>query len=273
MKKLYYFILSFSLLGAGLVYAGYYLYMYDKKEGATRSQEFKIPLHLTDKFWGTVTLEQLKEKLKSIKNVNELRPDNKRNMLHQLVLYGKQPEMIGLLIEAGVNYSHKDQEKWEGQLSSLKPLHRIFSREDKIYEFTKELLKYDKNIDETGLINDKGVPYLISPLMSAVYLKAPAKAIKLLLDKKADPNFKSAGQWTVLMFASVNNQSAWSQARVSPDPETIQLLLDYGANQTLKTQNIEGKTAYDYLKTNEEFTKTEFFKELSSQFQQDTNSL
>lgn len=50
------------------------------------------------------------------------------------------------------------------------------------------------------------------------------------------------------------------------DPSTIQLLLDHNADITVK--DIGGKTAFDYMKENEEFTKTELFKKLSKQFSQ-----
>ncbi|MCZ0933093.1 MAG: ankyrin repeat domain-containing protein [Oligoflexia bacterium] len=46
----------------------------------------------------------------------------------------------------------------------------------------------------------------------------------------------------------------------------IQLLLNHNADITVK--NAGGKTAFDYMKENEEFKKTELFKKLSAQFPQ-----
>ena len=101
-----------------LIYAGYYVYNYDKR-GEKKSQDSqniekvkkfsKIPEHLTPGFWRYVSSEQLKEKLKKIGHVNEVRPDSKQSMLHLLVLHGKSPEMIDILIKAEVDYNLKDK--------------------------------------------------------------------------------------------------------------------------------------------------------------------
>ena len=234
MKYLLFFIL-FSILFA--LSFGYYLYWYDKRDVDILSQNF----------WENVTPDQLKKKLKGIKNVNKVRPNDKRSMLHQLVLFGRYPKMIPLLISAGVDYTLQD-------VIGGKALHFAVKRGDQAYEFTKELIVYDKDID------GRDVRFLSTPLHWAVYSRAQVSVIKLLLNNNADVNIKTKYGNTSLIIASKPNPDS-----SFIDLETIQILLDYKADITI--QNLEGKTAYDYMKENKEFKKTELFKKLSAQFE------
>ena len=253
-----YLIISI-LFVLSLGYAGYYLYMFDKKMGVVNDIRSKndianktqmLPKHLTEAFWINMDTEQLKEKLKNIENVNEVRPDNKKSMLHLLVEHGRHPEMISLLIDAGADYTLKET-KWGG-----KALHHAVIRKDKAYEFTKALLGYDKNI------NEKDVKYGATSLIWAVYDRAPASVIQLLLDNEADANAINSTGNTVLIAASIPNEF---NEVFFIDPEVIQLLLVRKADITAK--NPKGKTAYDYMKDNAEFIKTKIFKKISAQFQ------
>ena len=262
-----YLIISI-LFVLSLGYAGYYLYRFDKRTGASdwtqkpvkeealetavneSVEPAHIPEYLTKEFWKTMTPERLKEKLKSIENVNEVRSDNKKSMLHLLVEHGRHPEMIGLLIDAGADYTLKET-KWGGNA-----LHYAVIRKDKAYEFTKALIRYDKNIDE------KDFKFGSTSLTWAAYLRAPVSVIQLLLDNEADANATNFMGNTVLISASVSNEF---DSVFFIDPDVIQLLLDHKVDITEK--NSEGKTAYDYMKDNAEFTKTEVFKKISAQFQ------
>lgn len=257
------YLILFALVALSLSYAGYYLYMFDKKEKVHRENEDskrdsgdniageaqEIPEHLTQGFWENVTPEQLTEKLKHIENINEVRPDDNQSMLHLLVLHGQYPEMIASLISAGVDYTLN--EAGHGR----KALHYAVIRGNQAYEFTKELLVYDKDIDA------KDTRYGSTPLSWAVFFRSDIKTLQLLLERGANPNFQSKNGGTSLMAASFPNRFI----KVSfIDPEVIQLLLDYKADITIK--NDEGKTALDYMKKNKEFKKTELFKKLSAQF-------
>ena len=172
-----YLIISI-LFVLSLGYAGYYLYMFDKKVGVVNDIRSKndianktqmLPKHLTEAFWINMDTEQLKEKLKNIENVNKVRPDNKKSMLHLLVEHGRHPEMISLLIDAGADHTLKLKETNGGG----KALHYAVVRKDKAYEFTKALLGYDKNI------NEKDIKFGATPLIWAVYFRAPASVIQL----------------------------------------------------------------------------------------------
>ncbi|MCZ0932149.1 MAG: hypothetical protein OXJ52_03240, partial [Oligoflexia bacterium] len=95
---------------ASLVYAGYYLYMFDKRNGGVKSvtvpkqparavansaEQTEIPTlppYLTEDFWKTVTPQELEIQLKNIANVNEVKPNDKKSMLHLLVEHGSYPE-------------------------------------------------------------------------------------------------------------------------------------------------------------------------------------
>ena len=238
-----------------LVYSGYYLYKYDKKldkrEGKVAvetSSSMKTPEYLTKKFWHNVTPEQLKEKLKKIEDVNEVRTDNKRNMLHLLVWHGQHPEMVSFLVSAGVDYTRRDGDM-------ITPIHYIFvNKKNNSFEFLTQFLKF--NID-INMIDGKSDASL---LMWSVYQRAPIESIRLLLEKGANPNSKNRWGYTSIMLASKPNKRTGNSFI---DPDVVQLLLDYKADITIKADN--GKTALDYMKENEEFMKTDLFKRLSSQ--------
>ena len=208
-----------------------------------------IPEHLTGRFWKDVTLYQLNEKLKDIGNVNEVRRDNKQSMLHLLVLHGRYPEMVSLLVSAGVNYNLMDRMKF-------KALHYAVIAKKGSYEWTKEILRHDKNIDAMGGSLEG------SPLMWALLFRSPIQVIKLLLEKGANPNLHNKSGATPLMAASFPNE----EMKVSfIDPQVIRLLLNYKVDITVK--NKEGKTAWDYMKANVDFTNTDLFKKLAAQHQ------
>ena len=253
----------------------YYLYKHDKKSEksldqaklvlkpqtdskiAVQNEKNPIPFYLSEDFWKSVTPQKLKKQLKNIKDVNELRPDNKKSMLHLLVQYGLYPKMVQMLISAGVDYNLKDKVKnHRGEIDNRNALIYAISRDDKAYEFTLPLLKH---IDKDASLNNDNV----TPLIIATYWRKP-KIVKTLLEMGADPNlpekkFQSLPIITAVVFNRFNNDTY-------VDPNTIQLLLDHNADITAKDK--DGKKAFDYMKGNPEFRKTELFKKLSQQFSQ-----
>ena len=241
------FIITGFLVIIGLIgYAIYFLH---------NSQQ--IPQHLTPEYWKNVTPNQLIEQLKSIKNVNEFRLDNKRTMLHLLAIYGQYPEMVGFLIDAGVDYRLTDD---DGDGDRVVALHYAIVRKDNPLEFVQEMLKYVKDVNEPYFADEGAV----SPLIGAVCCsKMPVKISQLLLEKKANPNFVIQGGYTPIMIATAGTMEEGGSYQINP--QLIQLLLDYGAD--IRVENTEGKSAYDYMKENLEFTRTEVFKKISSQFQ------
>ena len=250
---------------AGLAYAGYYLYMFDKKNGPTtikknpvpqtptdvamadQSEKTLIPVYLKKDFWQSVTPQELENQLKTISNVNEVRPDNKRSMLHLLVKHGNYPEMVKMLIDAGVDYNLMDEVETPKRENRKALFYTIF-RENQSYEFIQALLEYD-DVNSFILDNDRA-----TALMLATYRRKPIEIIQLLLKKGADPNITTRLLSNSLISASLPNET------MGIDPQVIQLLLDHNANITAK--NIHGKTAFDYMKENEEFKKTELFKKI-----------
>ena len=252
----YFLIALLFLLSLG--YSGYYLYMYDKKKDKTEKIERKdsvrqnintvqIPDYLDKTFWKTVTFEELKEKLKNIKNINEIHPTNKMNMLQLLVIYGQDLRMIDLLISSGIDDKFRSKSRGTA-------FHYAVIREKGAYEWTKELFNYNYDINIKGGRTDA------SPLVWAVHARAPLELIKFLLEKGANPNFQTTERGTALKAVSVPNKE---KNIFSIDPKMVQLLLDYKADITIK--DLKRKTAFDYMKENEEFTKIELFKKLSSQ--------
>ena len=251
MKYLLIVILFILSLG----YAGYYMYMFDKRDRTNEPVGTGVQEHLTKKFWRNVTPEQLKEKLKNIKDINEIRPDTQETMFALLIKHGQYPEMIDILISAGVDYNLKIKEAYEK--IRVTALHLTVIRTEKPYEFTKVLLKYDQNIDEPDEV------FGGSPLQWALFYRAPTEVIELLLSMGANPNFQSKYKHTPLISACPPNRYIGVSFI---NPKVIQLLLDHKADITIKSLD-EGKTAYDYMKENEEFAKTELFKKISIQLQ------
>ena len=254
----YFLIALLFLLSLG--YSGYYLYMYDKKKDKTENIERKNFVHQTintvqtpdylDKtFWKTVTFEELKKRIKNIKNINEVHPTSKMNMLQLLVIHGQDIRMIDLLISSGIDYKFRSKSK------GGTAFHYAVTRKEGAYEWTKELSNYNYDIDIKGGFTDA------SPLIWAVHARAPLKLIKFLLEKGANPNFQTTERGTALKAVSVPSKE---KNIFSIDPKIVQLLLDYKADITIK--DLKEKTAFDYMKENEEFTKTELFKKLSAQF-------
>ena len=270
MKAIWKFILVIFLFLALLGYAGFYLYNYNKKNGlantnsenqipppinVNQEEKNQIPIYLTEDFWKVVTPQELENQLKTIADVNEVRLDNKQSMLHLLVKHGNYPEMVKMLIDAGVDYKLKDEvTSGSGEIDNRKALFYAIIREDQAYEFSQTLLEYS---DPNSYINNKA-----TPLILAAYYRE-TKIVQDLLKKGANPNIKSSTQSTPLIATSAKNVFT-NNSYI--DPNTIQLLLDHNADITAK--NKKGKNAFDYMKENEEFTKTELFKKLSEQFPQ-----
>ena len=226
---------------------GYYLYNYDKVEfGYTQ-----IPYYLTERFWHTATPKKLKTKLKGITNINETHPGNKMSMLHLAVTYGKYPEMVALLLEAGLNYNLRAFFRSpSGKIKQPKALHYAMCRESQTLEFVSEILRYDTDIDATDTVEKRAA----SPLMWALYCRAPLAVIQLLLEKGADPLLKTTENGNMLMAASVSH---YRDNFI--DPRVIQLLLD--RKVSLIEKNISGKNACHFMKENKEFVKTAFYQE------------
>ena len=265
-----YLIAGLLFLG-GLVYAGYYLYMYDKKianveypntptpdiNNLEKKESPKIPVHLTEEFWKTATPQELENQLKNITNVNEQRSSDKKSMLHLLVQHGNYPEMVKILIDAGIDYNLRDTAEEDpfktGTIDKKKALFYSVFRREQAYEFIKALIEYD---DVNSYVNNNA-----TLLMIVTYNRKPIDMIQMLLEKGADPNKKDlSAEANSLITASVLNRFT-GESYI--DPKVIQLLLDYNADITAK--DAYGKSALDYMKENEEFTKTEFFKKLSTQ--------
>ena len=259
-----YLILGIFLIFS-LVYSGYYLYNFDKKKAnLPRSKDsIIIPEHLTEEFWKSITPEQLKEKLKTIENINEVRSDNKQSMLHLLVLYGNHPEMIKILIDSGIDYTLIDKDGVESSFTALQysllgpEIISTDNRDSSLNEkMTIELLKYDIQVDQIGLIDNEE----ITALCLAIFMKAPVNIIKILLEKGANPNFKTNQQGlTPLTGEFVENPK-----NIQPRLEVVQLLIDYGAE--IDITDTQSNKIYDYMKKYEKLTKTELFKKLSQQF-------
>ena len=210
-----------------------------------------IPEHLSQAFWETATPEHLAEKLKSIQNPNETRPDNGQSMLHLAVLYGKYPEMISQLISFGVDYTLKD--RWKNG-TSAKPLIHLAARGLDSLPFIREILKYDTDVNAIGHIFYKEVLYKATSLSRAVFHRMPLEGIKLLLEKGADPNSVINDGVTVLILAVIPSEYG------PVNPQVIQTLLDSKAN--VSSKDASGKTAYDYIKENAQIPQTAIFKNL-----------
>ncbi|MCZ0932739.1 MAG: ankyrin repeat domain-containing protein [Oligoflexia bacterium] len=259
---------------ASLVYAGYYLYRFDKKNSGVKSamaleqpaktiesdaQQAETPIlppHLTEDFWKTTTPQELEQELKTISSVNEVRPDDKKSMLHLLVEHGSYPEMVKMLIDAGVDYKLKDEvTDNNGDLDNRTALFYSVLREEQAFEFTQALLEYD---DVNSFANTKA-----TVLITAVYNRVSINIVQLLLEKGADPNIKILPPISAnaLITASAPNLFT-GESYINP--QVIQLLLDHNVDITAKDDF--GRNALDYMKENKEFKKTELFKKLSDQF-------
>ena len=211
-----------------------------------------LPNYLTREFWQSVTPEQLKETLKNVKNVNQARSDNQETMLILLIKYGQYPEMVNALIQAGANVLFKS---CAPAIPCGTALHYISFRSDKSYEFAQALLPYYKNIDE---LDDNGA----NPLQWIIFAKIPLKTVLLFLEKGANPNLQTKNGNHALISAVVPNPML---KEPFIDPQVVQALLDFGAD--LKIKNNEGKSAYDYMKQDSAFSKTELFKQISAKLQ------
>ena len=130
--------------------------------------------------------------------------------------------------------------------------------------FLKNIVKYDTDINKIGLLDGDEV----TPLALAVVFKLPFEIIKLLLEKGANPNVllkPKEGTFLYTPFMVVVLPGIMDPDDSFIDPKLVQLFLDYKADINIKN-SADGKTAYDYMKENEEFKKTSLFKKLSSQF-------
>ena len=236
-------LLIFCLFASAGFCTGLFLYHYRQHQAEQIEALYQIPEYLTENFWNSVTPGQLKEKLQTIKNINEVRLGDGKSMLHLLAIYGKYPEMVSLLIDKGIDYNLKDK------IDDTKAFHYAVRRKQQTLEFTKEFAKYH-NIDEITIT-----------LRKACYWRAPAEVVKFLLEQGADPNHPSKRGTIPLISAThpMHNGNRFI------NPEVIQLLLDYKAD--INIRNSDGDFAYDLMKENEEFKKTELFKKISKKFQ------
>ena len=274
MKKI---LLAIILSLSCIIYAGYYLYRYDKRPTqadsiATLEQPNQksavskssppppLPPYLTDIFWKTVTPQELEIQIKSIANVNEVRPRDKKSMLHLLTIHGSYPEMIKMLIDAGVDYKLRDKVKKTykpNEIDNRTALFYAIIRDSLSFEFTKALLEYYTDINI--YINSS-----ITALILATYNRQSIDFIKMLLEKGADPNLKSKTSDANSLIAASSPNRIIKNFYINP--EVIQLLLDYKGDIT--ATNKIGKNAFDYMKENQEFRQTELFKKLSAQLSQ-----
>jgi len=243
----------------------YYLYMYDKPKlnqevkspadsqiQENQAKNTTFPIYLTPGFWEIITTQELESLLKQINDVNEVRSDNKQSMLHLLVQYGKNPDMVKRLISAGVDYNLEDKIAIDnGEIENRNALFYSIIRKNQAYEFSEPFLEH---IDVNASLNNDEV----TPLILASYFRQP-KIVQILLQKGANPNLtEKIFGWTSLMATIAPNEFGGSSYI---DPKTIQLLLDYKADLTIKNKN--GVTAFDLMKQNEEFKKTDLFKKIS----------
>ena len=269
-----YFIVFFLFI-LSLGYAGYYLYIFDKK-GENRQQTVSIKTNvpisqentsynklLTKQFWLTATVKDvMQEPLVKEKKLRTLvRTDNKRTPLHYAVRYSQEEQMMSILINSGVDPLALSHTKTTRRTA----LHRAVIRRTKAYEFTKELLKYYPDIE----IRDLQVG--ATPLLWAAYNKTSPKVIKLLLDSGADANAQTSKRgYTPLIALALPDENRGNHLTVETDQllKMIQILLDYNVDITIKSE--EGLTALDYMAKNEKINKTELFKKLLSKYQSNT---
>ena len=185
------------------------------------------------------------------KNLRAVKDNKGASPLHYAVRYGSSPDVLPLLLEAGADPLAGDNE-------GASPLHYVSLGKDQVCQFAQELIKHyeDVNLKDTS----RGA----APLIWAAYNKAPLCLLKLLLEKGADPNSRTAKSLTPLMAASIFNPKAGYQ-KDDPyiNPKAISLLLASKADISLK--NTEGKTALDYMAASHAFRKTPLFKRLSSE--------
>jgi len=83
-----------------------------------------------------------------------------------------------------------------------------------LYDMTKLLLKFGANVNALGYENN----HEMTPAVVLAAWEGGNDILKLLLENGADPNMKSS-----------NNVSALSTAKKHNKPETVEMLLKYGA--------------------------------------------
>jgi len=255
------YLIIFVLFLSSLTGVGYYLYTYDKKGVVTPEKkiENKIPEHLTAHFWKNITPEILKQKLKTVSNFNEKRPDNEKSMLHLLVTFGQYPEMVKDLIELGVDYNLLDNDKDGDRLTALQRSLVGDKYTDKnqsvssLKSFANEIVKYSTKVDQVGFMDYKKV----TALLLAVGKNSSLELIQSLLEKGADPNFQSDQEgFTPLTIGFILEEVD------IPSPELFTLLLKYEADLDIKDNEIK-KKIYDYMSQHEQLRNTDLFQKLS----------
>ena len=225
------------------------------------SKKLKLDLKQTlvsEKFWRLVTPRELRfilENQGKQMKINQIKDMKGQNSLHYAVRYGKDVQLIYLLVEYGIDHTLKEKE------AGGTPFHWALIRKDdeKAYEFAKVLIKIYYNNKNINISDDV---YGNTPLTWAAYFRASPKLIKLLLDNSADPNQKDNVGDTPLISAAKANIYI-NNSFINPD--TVQLLLDYKAEPTIR--NDEGKTVFDYMTVNKDFRNTTSFKKLLAQYQ------
>ena len=241
LKNKYTYLIAFLL--SLLLAVGSFLYKYDKNPTSYPQKIKNQELYLKTEFWRDIKPENLKNQLNKIQNINMTTQDQK-SFLHLAILHGQYPKLVSILISAGVDHKLVDENR-------KKAIHYAVLRENK--DWAQEILKYDKDLntpfEETPL-----------PLHFAIFNRQPASMIQFLLDKGADPHLLTRRGNTSLILAVIPNRVR----NISfIDPEVVQTLLSYEVN--INTKSFEGKTAFEYMKENEAFMKTQIFKDISKQ--------
>ena len=264
MKYLIFFVFFLS----SLMGAGYYLYNYDKKRETTfekaqnqdpKPNQYEAPEHLTPDFWKKVTPEILKEKLKTIKNINETRQDTKQSMLHLLITYGQYPEMVKNLMDAGIDYNllHNLPDDEDGnQLTALQTSFFNYLSDKTqpitLLQFSLEIIKHSTEVNQVGFIHGYKTTAL---LFAAFSRRIPLNIVKSLLEKGADPNFNSEG------LTPLSTGFLIEEADI-PSLELFDLLIKYGADIDITNNELKTKV-YNYMNQHEKLKNTDLFKKLS----------
>ena len=196
---------------------------------------------MTPEYWSIVDPEDLKKRIDKMKDINQSRFDNGMNLFHYLVEYAQDPKLMDIILSTEINVNAQDHE-------GRSVLHYAVQRDSDLWV---QKIVNQSNID-TNLRTKR---YQTTALHWAVDLQASLNKIQLIIEKGADISITSNDGTTALILASKPKNG-------SIQPELIQLLLSAGSN--LNRKDKYGKTALSYMKENEAFIKTEFFKKIES---------
>ena len=208
---------------------------------------------------------------------------------------GVKPEIIDILINKGANVNSRDIFEMTALTKAITSNNREivdillergadYNIKDNIIGVTSlTMAAIFSNVEIIEILIDHGadINYRYengnTPLMNAASISENLSNIEFLIKKGSDVNAKNDQGVTVLMRAAMENEnpeiikklikhgadvnarenrfssSALIMASVNNKPKVIDTLLNYGADGSFKT--IEGKTAYDYAKANNEELK------------------